>query len=477
MNHNESVEDNESNGLGNESRKNSSSINGEIEDMTHKLGTYLINELNIDLSYEDNQIHEDETACVADNPEVSTILEHSAFKIETDTKETNFGFSNAYQNCYQVKSQFMQANEIRPLNSTCSSFDYRMMNPFQANYNHFQNNFYYPPTTIHNQVPSGYYQNYLNNHIYSSRFANPPINAIKASNTTNSKDITKKEKKKKDNQPKKQKVKEVIESQYTSIEEFLYDCDTPVEYINSQQGSKTMQSLLAFLPLQSNYIGELLDKLGNGIISIMKDTYGNYFIQKLIKLLDTDSLNDVLTVIIKNNIIELSNHKYANHIVKSIIENIKDEQKQSRIINAALGNFKEMAFNAYGTHVLQSIMINFSETSRRPLTIYIEENFFSLAMDINAVCLVKKFIIVHSQKDINFKLSIVNKAYPFIPKLINSPAGNFVISCFFEEWGMDISAKIVSYFENNLYSLTNQKYSSLLLVKCLELGDPVRSLF
>lgn len=470
MNDNESFGEDEYRESSSESGSNSSSPRGEIKAMTEMLEKHLIDEINTSLTYDEGlNLKNDE----------STILNHSAFKIGKDrifdTNTANykdaFQFSTNHSNaCFQGLSSNANLRQ-----NPMSSMYQTGMSTYQPGFNCYPNNYYYGNAIQSNFATPIYYQQpYVN-------FSSFPTNPMMNNNIKNGKIKSQKKEKplKKNNKremPKKNKQAKEIDI-YTCIEEFIIECENPVDYINSQQGSKNMQSLLAFLPMQSNQIADLLDKLGNGIISIIKDSYGNYFVQKLIKLLDPDSFSDLLGIIIKNNIAELANHQYANHIIKSLIENFKSEQQESRITTAITPYYREMAFNIYGTHVLQSIMINFRETTKMSLISYVEENFYSLSMDINGVCLVKKYIIISTSKDINFKLNFINKAYLFLPKLINSPAGNFAISCMLEEWGLGVCSKITSYFENNIYSLTGQKYSSLLLVKCIELAEPVRKLY
>lgn len=103
-----------------------------------------------------------------------------------------------------------------------------------------------------------------------------------------------------------------------------------------------------------------------------------------------------------------------------------------------------------------------------------------LSLDSNGICVVKK--LINSNKDEIIKQRILNEIRVNCLEIVQSPFGNYAIQHIFEvnflfnikkEWGPPACKSIVNVIQQNIISLSMQKYSSNVVEKCLEMIDTV----
>ena len=210
----------------------------------------------------------------------------------------------------------------------------------------------------------------------------------------------------------------------------------------------------------------LLNK--QGLPKIMKNTYGNYFFQQLIKK-NEKSLISLIISYISEDFLDISKDFSGTFSLQALLDEISSFDDEQNILKTIKNKELEMAFDKNATHVLQKIVQLFPDNHRAYLNEIILQNFIDLSLDPNGICLIKIFIktntLIYNKKRIN--VIIINN---FVI-LAESPFGNYGIQYLMEIWNnnelMDIKDKILE----NIYKLSLQQFSSNVVEKAIEIFE------
>ena len=203
-----------------------------------------------------------------------------------------------------------------------------------------------------------------------------------------------------------------------------------------------------------------------GLSKIMKNTYGNYFFQQLIKNNEQSFISLIISYI-SEDFIDISKDFSGTFSLQALLDEVVSFEEEQKILNYIYNYEMEMAFNKNATHVLQKIVLLFPDIHRIHLNEIIINNFIELCLDSNGICLIKIFIktntLIDDKKRINEKI-ITN----FIT-LAENPFGNYGIQYLMEIWNVndlnDVKEKILE----NIYKLSLQQFSSNVIEKAIEI--------
>ena len=238
-----------------------------------------------------------------------------------------------------------------------------------------------------------------------------------------------------------------------------------VNFLCTPKGTLEIQKKLEKLSKEYKVIlVNLLKK--QGLYIIMKNTYGNYFFQHLIK----NSDKTLISLIISNigeNLVDISKDFQGTFSIQALLDEISSYEEEQTILNCIKRYEMEMAFNKNATHVLQKIVLLFPDMHRVLLNEIILDNFIALSLDSNGICLIKIFIktntLINDKKRINEK--IVNN---FVI-LSESPFGNYGVQYLMEIWDENDLKDVKNKILENIYELSLQQYSSNVIEKAIEI--------
>ena len=216
------------------------------------------------------------------------------------------------------------------------------------------------------------------------------------------------------------------------------------------------------------YLINFLNKQGLSIV--MKNTYGNYFFQQLIKK-NEKSLISLIISYISDNFIDISKDFSGTFSLQALLDEITSTDEEQKILSCIKNYEMEMAFNKNATHVLQKIVLLFPDNHRLYLNEIILNHFVELCLDSNGICLIKIFMrtntLLEDKKRIN-DIIISN----FVT-LAESPFGNYGIQYLMEIWNKSDLTEIKSKIMENVCKLSLQQFSSNVIEKAIEIFDEV----
>ena len=194
------------------------------------------------------------------------------------------------------------------------------------------------------------------------------------------------------------------------------------------------------------------------------DSFGNYFIQKVIKYLNNYQLKEILKMI-KDNFLEICMNQYGTRVIQKLIDKIQNDNDLIDLFNNILLNyFLELILNSNSTHIIIKYFSTIKSHNDKFINI-INNNIFIICTNKYSCCTLQK--IIENINDIQ-KKSILISISNISNLLFNDQYGNYVIQFILSLNDKDINNIIINnYLDNFNYNVTN-KFSSNIFSKCLE---------
>jgi hypothetical protein len=240
-----------------------------------------------------------------------------------------------------------------------------------------------------------------------------------------------------------------------------------IDYLCTSKGILEIQKKL--LKLNNDYKLYIIICLSKeGLSKIMKNTYGNYFFQQLIK----DSEKDLISLIISyisDTFVNISKDYSGTFSLQALLDEVSSLEDERKILNYIKNHELEMAYDKNATHVLQKLILLFPDIHRIELNNIILDNIKELCIDSNGICLVKNFI--RSNTLINDKKRINQELVKNLVSLAVNPFGNYGIQFLIENWDKDSLIDIKNKVLENVFKLSFEQFSSNVVEKSIELFD------
>ena len=247
-----------------------------------------------------------------------------------------------------------------------------------------------------------------------------------------------------------------------SIKTFLKDNQNSlINIIMSYSGSHYLQKNIINY-LTNDDINFLLNIISNNLIEILCNSYGNYFMQKIIQKSDKNQRLFILNKI-KGNFINICKDNCGNHCIQMIIENINSKEEEKIIKFYIKKNLMELSLNTNSTYIIQKLTSKIYEKGRNYLIKFITFNFINLSFNINGASICKKFIL--ETKNNQIIILILNQIENNIIKMCKDQYSNYVVQFAFENYGYKLCYKIINIILNNFLNLSVNKYSSNVIDK------------
>ena len=240
------------------------------------------------------------------------------------------------------------------------------------------------------------------------------------------------------------------------------------EVLCTQKGARETLKILVKLHPQCKTV--LLNLVSKSLTKIMSDTYGNYFIQKILEKVDQHQVHLILTSI-KKDFIKISKNFSGTHAMQALINKITSSEDENIVISAVTGHELEIGVDQSASHVLQAVLAKISEVNREPINNSIIKNSLALALDTNGTCVLKRFI--------EYCFNIQNKkklAQIFSDnclKIAQNAYGNYCMQHMLTYFKIDLCQEIAAKIIENSLNLSLQKYSSNVVEKVIEIADEI----
>lgn len=203
----------------------------------------------------------------------------------------------------------------------------------------------------------------------------------------------------------------------------------------------------------------------------MSNIYGSYFLQKLFGIINVNQRINILKFI-KNDILKLAMSPNGTHCLQCLIELAKTNEEQSLLLEYFNNHIDKLITHVNGAHVIHKVLKCFEEPKRDSINNYILTNIMDLIVDMNGICVVKKFMRMNTSEELRSKL--IHFATKNLILISKDSIGNYFIQSIFEEWGFLSTKSLLQIVISNIIILAVNKFSSNIIHFLLDAAPKVK---
>ena len=202
------------------------------------------------------------------------------------------------------------------------------------------------------------------------------------------------------------------------------------------------------------------------ITELSNDQFGNYYIKIIIKYLPEDMLY-ILIQLIHPSIAKIGTNQYGTKVIQYLIEFLKEEKNLSFFIEKTLPHIVVLINDLNGIHIVQRLICTENKNIQ---LIYdkIFENIELIAVTRDGSNFIKKLI---EFLDVNNMIKLINVIDKNLSVIITNQCGNYIIQNIILKDNFRLKYSIIETIIKNIVSFSNQKFSSNVVEKCLDVEE------
>ena len=178
---------------------------------------------------------------------------------------------------------------------------------------------------------------------------------------------------------------EEINEEY-SKEDIIKNC---INICKNQKGCRYLQQLIDENHKLANQ--KIYYIIKNKINEISLDSFGNYFIQKVIKYLNNYQLKEILKMI-KDNFLEICMNQYGTRVIQKLIDKIQNDNELIDFFNNLfIKNFLELILNSNSTHIIIKYFSSINSHNDKFINL-INNNIYIICTNKFSCCTLQKII-------------------------------------------------------------------------------------
>lgn len=248
-----------------------------------------------------------------------------------------------------------------------------------------------------------------------------------------------------------------------SLEEIINKCSV---LCLEQIGCRFLQKLIDEYPMIAK---EMYFTIKNSIVDISCNSFGNYFVQKIIEHLSLNELDDLIRGDIAThfNLTCLSSH--GTRVIQKYFEKIYMHDYLVNIFNILLKpNIVEFTKNPNANHIIIKY-VSLIQSPRNDFIIHtLNANLFEIATNKHSCCALQKCLEYSNLQQKQMLLMTIAKKSPV---LFVNQFGNYVIqfALMFEE--KEVNKIIINNYLNEFPKYASHKFASNIFEKCLDFSE------
>ena len=210
-------------------------------------------------------------------------------------------------------------------------------------------------------------------------------------------------------------------------------------------------------------------KSKNILKKITIDSFGNYFIQKLLEYISSDLIYEFFINIICPSFMEISLNPHGSRVIQKLLERIYNNQNLMKIFNECLRNsMLEIFLNQSSTHIIIKYISLIKYPNNQIVYKYIVDNIYYIATHKHSCCTLQKCLNEGNntqRKEILISLANISN------QLFADQYGNYAIQFALSLKDEEANKIIISNYLGNFQENISNKISSNVYEKVLEYCD------
>ena len=228
-----------------------------------------------------------------------------------------------------------------------------------------------------------------------------------------------------------------------------------------QAGCRYLQEMVENDPI--NTVPIFFKSLMPYLISLIKDPFGNYFVQKLFPHLTSNDMKMILEKIALN-IFDLGSNHHGTRVIQSIIYYLKTEELANMFYNMIKPHIIPLLKEMHGAHIINKLA-NLHPGYSNEINKIILDNCCSLATHRHGCCFLQKIL---ESTDSPMKHELIKNLIENIFVLIIDQFGNYVIQSILFLNNNKYSSEIALKIADSASYYSKHRYSSNVVEKCFD---------
>ena len=236
----------------------------------------------------------------------------------------------------------------------------------------------------------------------------------------------------------------------------------------NQSGCRLLQNKLHQNSNKANDFYRALESK-NILKKITIDSFGNYFIQKLLDFITDDIVQDYFTNIIYPNFMEISLNPHGSRVIQKLLDRIYNRPKLMKIFNESLATcLLEIFLNQSSTHIIIKYISVIKYPNNQIIYSFIVNKILYIATHKHSCCTLQKCLEEGNnmqRKEILMSLANISN------QLFNDQYGNYAIQFALSLKDEEANRIIISLYLSDFQKNISNKISSNVYEKVLEYCD------
>lgn len=201
---------------------------------------------------------------------------------------------------------------------------------------------------------------------------------------------------------------------------------------------------------------------------LMVHPFGNYLCQKLVEVCSESQLKMLLDLVAPQ-LFELSLDPHGTRVVQKVIEVFGQVECIGMVAGALMGHTKELITDLNGNHVIQRFLTACSPALNQFIYDSVCSNVVAVATNRHGCCVLQRCIDSASEYQ---REALVTCIVDSAVELVQDAYGNYAVQYILDLNLPQVNARLGLIFTQQIVSLSEQKFSSNVIEKCLQQNQP-----
>ena len=203
--------------------------------------------------------------------------------------------------------------------------------------------------------------------------------------------------------------------------------------------------------------------LTHNILFLIKDSFANYFIQKICYFLNEEQIENILNIL-KPEFKEICCDIHGTRSIQGIMNNLQTEKLRNLFFEIIKPIFIHLIKDPNGSHIIYKFINEFQEFLNQVNSI-VFDNCLNLSTHKKGCFFIQYYLIILSNVKNNFKQNIINNILNNCLILIIDKVGNYLIQYLLTLYDDKITSEIINKLINNISFYSKHKYSNYVIEK------------
>jgi hypothetical protein len=231
--------------------------------------------------------------------------------------------------------------------------------------------------------------------------------------------------------------------------------------LRDQLGSKYLQEKLE--NDTQNAVFFLYPALMQNLLYLIKDSFANYFIQKICYFLSEEQIENIIKIITPQ-FLDICRDIYGSRVIQGIMNNLNTSNLRILFFDLIKDIFISLINDMYGYHIIYKFVVEFPDFLDQSNSIIVD-NFLKIATHKKGCIFLENYLNLLISIKSNNKQKIIDIILNNCLILITDKIGNYLIQHLISIGEEKINSEIINKILNNISFYSKHRYSSYAIEK------------